>query len=49
MRQGHFGDLRAHFLKLLDAFVEAGHDARLEAFAEGFGPQKGDPTMKKHG
>ena len=22
---------------------------RLEAFAEGFGPQKGDPTMKKHG
>ena len=21
----------------------------LEAFAEGFGPQKGDPTMKKHG
>ena len=33
MRQGHFDDLRAHFLKLLDAFVEAGHDARLEAFA----------------
>ena len=36
MWQGHFGDFRTHLFELLDAFVEAGHDARLEAFAAKF-------------
>ena len=33
MRQRHFSDFSAHLLKLLDTFVEACHNARLEAFA----------------
>ncbi len=36
MRQGHLGDLRAHFLKLLHALVETGRDAGLEALAAEF-------------